>query len=115
MAFATLQQEVQRVMARLYIGNLPHLTAEEGLQAWIEEHGFRVESVQVIRDLDTGTSRGFAFVELPEVLRAQEAVDALNGQKMEGHILRISEARPLTEKTDGRHTSGTRSPKKRAS
>ena len=81
-------------MARLYVGNLPHLTAEDQLQAWIEEHGFRVESVQVIRDLDTGTSRGFAFVELPEVLRAQEAVDALNGQKMEGHILRISESGP---------------------
>jgi RNA recognition motif-containing protein len=101
-------------MARLYVGNLPHLTAEDELQAWIEEHGFRVESVQVIRDLDTGTSRGFAFVELPEVLRAQEAVDALNGQKMEGHILRISEARPLPDKGEGRQ-AGTRSPKKRAS
>ena len=102
-------------MARLYVGNLPHLTAEDELQAWIEEHGFRVESVQVIRDLDTGASRGFAFVELPEVLRAQEAVDALNGQKMEGHILRISEARPLPDKGEGRQTGGTRSPKKRAS
>lgn len=101
-------------MARLYIGNLPHLTAEHELQAWIEEHGFRVDSVQVIRDLDTGASRGFAFVELPEVLRAQEAVDALNGQKLEGHNLRVSEARPLPIKGEDRQ-AGTRPPKKRAS
>ena len=102
-------------MARLYIGNLPHLTAEHELQAWIEQHGFRVDTVQVIRDLDSGTSRGFAFVELPEVLRAQEAVDALNGQRMEGHDLRISEARPLPFKTEGRQVGGARSPRKRAS
>jgi RNA recognition motif-containing protein len=102
-------------MARLYIGNLPHMTAENELQAWVEEHGFKVESVQVIRDLDTGASRGFAFVELPEVLRVQEAVDALNGQKMEGHNVRVSEARPLPNKGDGRQNSGTRSPRKRAS
>ena len=101
-------------MARLYVGNLPHLAAEHELQAWVEENGFKVESVQVIRDLDTGASRGFGFVELPEVL-AQEAVDALNGQKMEGHNLRVSEARPIPIKGESRQTGGTRSPKKRAS
>lgn len=102
-------------MARLYIGNLPHQTAEHELQAWIEERGFKVETVQVIKDLDTGASRGFAFVELPEVLRAKEAVDALNGERMEGHNLRVSEARPLPMKTEGRQIGGTRSPRKKAS
>jgi len=70
-------------MARLYIGNLPHMTAEPELQAWIESHGFKVESVQLIKDLETGASRGFAFADLPEVLVAEEAVSVLNGQKME--------------------------------
>lgn len=102
-------------MARLYIGNLPHLTAETELQEWVEQYGFKVETVQVIRDLDTGTSRGFAFVELPEVLKADEAVSVLNGQKMEGHNLRVSEARPLPFRTEGHQTPGTRAPKKRAS
>ena len=102
-------------MARLYIGNLPHLTAEHELQTWLEQQGFKVESAQVIKDLETGASRGFAFVELPEVLRASEAVEALNGQKMEGHNLRVSEARPFPQKTDNRQLGGTRSPKKRAS
>jgi RNA recognition motif-containing protein len=102
-------------MARLYIGNLPHLTAEHELQAWIEQLGFKVESVQVIRDLDTGASRGFAFVELPEVRNAEEAVQTLDGQKLEGNNLRVSEARPIPFKTEGRQVGGTRSPKKRAS
>src|SRR5206468_12336421 len=102
-------------MARLYIGNLPHVTAEHELQAWVEQFGFKVESVQVIRDLETGTSRGFAFIELPEVLRAQEAVDTLTGRKMEGNNLRVSEARPLRFKSEGRQACGTRSPKTRAS
>jgi len=101
-------------MARLYIGNLPHLASEQELQTWIESHGFKVDAVQVIKDLDTGASRGFAFVELPEVIDPQEAVNALNGQKMEGHNLRISAARPVPLKTDGRQ-AGARAPKKRAS
>jgi cold-inducible RNA-binding protein len=102
-------------MARLYIGNLPHVATEYELQTWIEGHGFKVDAVQVIKDLDTGASRGFAFVELPEVIDPLEAVNALNGQKMEGHNLRISPARPVPLKTDGRQAGGTRSPKKRAS
>jgi len=102
-------------MARLYIGNLPHMTVEHELQSWIEQQGFKVESVQVIRDLESGASRGFAFVELPEVLNAQEAVDVLNGQTMEGQNLRVSEARPIPFKTENRQAGGTRSPKKRAS
>ncbi|PYR98536.1 MAG: RNA-binding protein [Acidobacteria bacterium] len=102
-------------MARLYIGNLPHQAAEHELQAWIEQHGFKVETVQVIRDLDTGASRGFGFAELPEVIHAKEAVDALNGQKMEENDLRVSEARPLPVKGENRQAGGTRSPKKRVS
>jgi RNA recognition motif-containing protein len=101
-------------MARLYIGNIPHSTTEHELQAWLEERGFSVESIQVIRDLETGGSRGFAFAELPQV-NAKEAVDSLNGQRMEGHNLRVSEARPVQLKTEGRQTGGIRTPRKRAS
>ena len=102
-------------MARLYIGNLPNLTTEQDLHSFIEANGFKVETVQVIKDLDTGASRGFAFAELPEVLDAQEAVNALNGQAMEGHNLRVSEARPLQFKTENRQVSSARTPKKKAS
>jgi RNA recognition motif-containing protein len=102
-------------MARFYIGNLPHGATEVELQAWLEEKGFRVESVQVIRDLETGSSRGFGFAELPEVVRAKEAVDKLNGERMEGQNLRVSEARPVNLNTEGRQIGTPRSPKRRAS
>jgi RNA recognition motif-containing protein len=102
-------------MARLYIGNLPHTTSEHELQAWLEGQGFAVESVQVIRDLNTGSSRGFGFAELPQVVNAKEAVDALNGQRMDGHNLRVSEARPVLLKSEGNQQGGGRSPRKRAS
>src|SRR6476646_772104 len=108
-------ERCNKTMARLYIGNLPHSTADHELQAWIESHGLKVESVQIIKDLDTGASRGFAFAELPEVLDAKEAVSVLDGQKMEGHNLRVSEARPLPFRPEGRQAGGTRAPKKRAS
>src|SRR5215471_134500 len=102
-------------MARLYIGNLPHGATEVELQTWLEEKGFRVESVQIIRDLETGGSRGFGFAELPEVVQAKEAVDALNGERMEGHDLRVSEARPVNLKTEGRQAGAPRSPKRKVS
>jgi RNA recognition motif-containing protein len=102
-------------MARLYIGNLPTLANDQELQTWIESHGLKVYTVQVIKDLDTGASRGFAFAELPEVLNAEEAVEVLDGQTMEGNNLRVSEARPLQFKTQNRETAGSRTPKKRAS
>jgi len=97
-------------MARLYIGNLPQSTTEQELQSWLEAQGFRVESVQVIRDLETGGSRGFGFAELPEVVRAKEAVDTLNGQRMDGHNLKVSEARPVNLNTEG-----TKTPRRKAS
>jgi len=99
-------------MARLYIGNLPESATEEQLREWLETQGFSVESVQIIRDLETDASRGFAFAELPQVVHAKEAVDALNGQQMDDHALRVSEARPVSMKTEGKQ--GAR-PKKRAS
>ena len=102
-------------MARLYIGNLPDAITETELQAWLEEHGFSVESVQVIRDLESGSSRGFGFAELPQT-NAREAVESLNGQRMEGNDVRVSEARPVLLKSDpGRQMGGTRSTKRRAS
>jgi len=102
-------------MSRLYIGNLPSETTEHELQSWLEGKGFRVESIQIIRDLETGGSRGFGFVELPEVVKAKEAVDTLNNERMEGHNLRVSEARPVNLNTEGRQTGATRSPKRKAS
>ena len=82
-------------MARLFLGNLPHSTTETELQWWLEQQGFRVDAVQVIRDLESGEGRGFGFAELPEVTGAKEVLRKLKGQRMEGHALRVSDARPV--------------------
>src|SRR5262245_13698005 len=86
-------------MTRLYIGNLPQETTEVDVQSWLEAYGFKVESVQVIRDLDTGVSRGFGFAELPHA-NADEAVQALDGHSMENAAVRVSKARPVLLKND---------------
>lgn len=109
----TAHNEVNKKMARLFIGNLSENTSESDLQSWLEEHGFAVESVQVIRDLNTGASRGFAFAELPRS-NVKEAVDALNGEELGGSALRISEARPVLLKNGPAQQSG-HPPKRRAS
>jgi RNA recognition motif-containing protein len=65
------------------------------LEQFIQAAELQVESVKLIRDMDTGVSRGFAFVELASGVTVQNAVDKLNGQALEGRQLIVNEARPL--------------------
>jgi RNA recognition motif-containing protein len=61
-----------------------------------------VESVQVIKDRDTGRSKGFAFVEMTNDQEAESAIDALNGKDLDGRALTVNEARPREERRGGR-------------
>jgi RNA recognition motif-containing protein len=78
-------------MTTLYVGNLPFSATEAELRSLFEQHG-AVEAVKIINDRETGRPRGFAFVDMPGP-DAQKAMDALNGQDMNGRQLRINEAR----------------------
>ena len=78
-------------MKKLYVGNLAYSTNEESLRAVFEEVG-QVESVAVITDRDTGRSRGFAFVEMPDE-DADRAMKELDGKSVDGRNLRVNEAR----------------------
>ena len=78
-------------MKKLYVGNLAYSTNEESLRAVFEEIG-QVESVAVITDRDTGRSRGFAFVEMPDE-DADRAMKELDGKSVDGRNLRVNEAR----------------------
>ena len=82
---------------KLYVGNLPYGVSDADLQQMFEPHG-SVQSAQVIMDRDTGRSKGFGFVEMGSDQEAQAAIQALNGQMVEGRALTVNEARP---KTDG--------------
>lgn len=84
-------QRVMPPMTTLYVGNLPFSATETEIRSLFEQHG-TVESVKIINDRETGRPRGFAFVDMPGA-EAAAAVEALNGQEMNGRSLRINEAR----------------------
>jgi RNA recognition motif-containing protein len=81
---------------RLYVGNLTYSTTDDSLRQMFEPHG-QVNSAQVIMDRDTGRSKGFGFVEMANDQEAANAIQALNGQQVDGRALTVNEARPRTE------------------
>ena len=81
-------------MAKLYVGNLSFGVTDDGLHELFTSNGFQVESARVIRDKDTGQSRGFGFVELGPGEDMERAISQLNGFTLEGRALQVNEARP---------------------
>jgi RNA recognition motif-containing protein len=79
----------------LYVGNLPFGTTEDDLRAEFSKHG-TVVGAQIIKDRETGRSRGFAFVEMSD--GADAAIAALNGAMFQGRTLTVNEARPREER-----------------
>ena len=77
----------------IYVANLPYSTSDDDLREQFEAFG-SVESATVIKDRDTGRSRGFGFVEMTDQAEGQAAIDTLNGQDMAGRPLTVNEARP---------------------
>jgi cold-inducible RNA-binding protein len=80
-------------MTSIYVGNLPYKITEDELQAAFAAYG-EVTSTKIIIDRDTGRSKGFGFVEMPDKAAASEAIEAMNGQQLQGRDLRVNEARP---------------------
>ena len=81
------------VGTKLYVGNLNYNTNEASLREAFGADGREVASVSVIIDRETGRSRGFAFVEMTTEEGAKQALAALDGQELDGRMLRINEAR----------------------
>lgn len=80
---------------KIYVGNLSYETTEESLRDMFAEHG-DVQEVSLVTDRDTGRSRGFAFVTMPDAAQAQAAITAINGTELGGRTLNVNEARPKT-------------------
>jgi len=79
-------------MKRMYVGNLPYSSSEDDVRDLFSQYG-DVGDVNVIRDRETGKSRGFGFVEMGQD-QAEEAMSNLDGSKFGGRTLKVNEAKP---------------------
>jgi len=80
-------------MTNIFVGNLSYATTESELESAFSAYG-AVERVSVVRDRESGQSRGFAFVEMSSPDDAAKAIAGLNGRDMNGRSLNVNEARP---------------------
>ena len=77
----------------IYVGNLNYSVREHDLRAVMEEFG-TVESVKIVKDRETGRSKGFGFVEMQNDGEAQRAIDELNEKEVEGRRMVVKAALP---------------------
>ena len=80
----------------IYVGNLPFSISEKDLLDTFSNFG-SVESAKIITDRDTGRSRGFGFVEMPDDDEARTAIREVPNQELEGRSLKVNEAKPRSD------------------
>lgn len=84
----------------IYVSNLNFRTQNDSLQALFAQYG-EVSSAHIINDRETGRSRGFGFVEMPDDTAGQSAIDALNDTEFEGKVITVNVARPKAPRENG--------------
>lgn len=94
-------------MKNIFVGNLSFSSSEDSVRGVFETYG-TVDRVSIITDRETGRSRGFAFVEMPNDEEAERAINALNGADLGGRKLNVNEARPREERPFGGGGGGGR-------
>lgn len=80
-------------MTNLFVGNLSFQTTDGDLASAFGAYG-SVEKASVVRDRDSGQSRGFGFVEMADSTEAQRAIEGMNGANLDGRSINVNEARP---------------------
>ncbi len=91
--------------SKLYVGNLSYNTSEDDLRDLFSQAG-NVKSVALIKDRETGRSKGFAFVEMNSDDDAQKAIDQFHGQQFQTRTLTVNIARPREERPRGSFGGG---------
>jgi len=89
----------------IYAGNLSYDCTEDDLRQAFGAHG-EVGDVRIITDRDSGRSKGFGFVEMPDDSAANAAIAALNGTEIGGRTIKVNEARPREERGGGGRRGG---------
>lgn len=87
-------------MTNIYVGNLSFSATDQDIRQAFEAFG-QVSQVNIIIDRETGRSRGFAFVEMPNSAQAQQAIEKLNQSEIGGRSVVVNEARPKTDRGGG--------------
>lgn len=84
----------------IFVGNLSKDVSDEDLQNLFSEFG-NIRSVKIIKDLFSGESKGFGFIEMPGAAEAQKAISELNAKELKGKKIVVNEARPKTDRRGG--------------
>jgi RNA recognition motif-containing protein len=97
---------------KLYVGNLPYTTTEDDLRALFTRAG-AVASVAIIKDRETGRSKGFAFVEMGSQSDGEKAIQMFNGHSLNNRQLTVNQARPREERPRDSFRQPRRNPQDR--
>ncbi|KAE8382828.1 hypothetical protein BDV26DRAFT_288133 [Aspergillus bertholletiae] len=89
-------------MSKLFIGGLAWHTTDDSLREGFSQFG-QVEDAVVVKDRDTGRSRGFGFVRFSSEAEADAAAEAMNNQEFDGRAIRVDKA---SERSGGRDNGG---------
>ncbi len=85
---------------KLFVGNLSYNTTEDDLRSLFAQAG-TITSVEVIKDRETGRSKGFAFVEMGSQAEAEKAISLFNGTNLDNRAIKVNIARPREERPRG--------------
>jgi cold-inducible RNA-binding protein len=100
-------------MKNLFVGNLDFKVVEDDLRELFGQYG-QIDQVTLMRDHDTGRSRGFAFVEMANTNDGDKALTELDGAQYAGRTLRVNEARPRVERGGNRNPFDPRDYRRRS-
>ncbi len=92
---------------KLYVGNLPYTATEDDLRALFAQAG-TVTSVTIIKDRDSGRSKGFGFVEMANQAEAQKAIGLFHNYNLKERALTVNIARPREDRPGGGGFGGDR-------
>ena len=81
----------------IFVGNISFSSTEDEIRGLFADYG-QVASVKIIKDMETGRSRGFAFVTMSDDSEAQRAIDALNETEQQGRRLKVNQSRPKSDR-----------------
>src|SRR5437588_8862005 len=84
---------MKRMYVNIFVGNLAFSATDHDLRQLFEPYG-AVDKINIITDRDTGRSKGFGFVEMPDSAAAKAAIQGLNGTELDGRALTVNEAKP---------------------